>query len=169
MHLLQLDPVSSSLSWHFVVRTPFPADSQGIRAGNFLYCSGQIGLDPKVRVSLTLYFQHLSALLQTGEFVTQEIKGQTEQVLKNLKAVITAGGSTMDLVLKVRPCNSWLVLTLAIVCAHRPLCCSRQVHPILACSPCLFRVCAEHERLQHGQRHLRAVFPDQSAGSRCLR
>jgi enamine deaminase RidA (YjgF/YER057c/UK114 family) len=38
-------------------------DSQGIRAGNLLYVSGCIGLDPK-----------------TGEFVSQEITGQAEQV-----------------------------------------------------------------------------------------
>jgi enamine deaminase RidA (YjgF/YER057c/UK114 family) len=38
-------------------------DSQGIRAGNLLYVSGCIGLDPK-----------------TGEFVSQDITGQAEQV-----------------------------------------------------------------------------------------
>jgi len=57
--------------------------SQGIRAGSTLYVSGCIGLDPK-----------------TGEFVTQEINGQTEQALKNMVAIVTAGGTTMSQVLK---------------------------------------------------------------------
>ena len=40
-------------------------------SGGFLFCSGQIGLDP-----------------QTGELVPGGIEAQTEQVLKNLAAVL---------------------------------------------------------------------------------
>jgi 2-iminobutanoate/2-iminopropanoate deaminase len=45
--------------------------SQAIQAGNFLFLSGQIPLDPK-----------------TGELVTGDIQQQTKQVLENLKGVL---------------------------------------------------------------------------------
>lgn len=57
--------------------------SQAIRSGNLLFVSGQIPLDPK-----------------TGE-VPASFSEQTHRVLLNLKAVLEAGGSTMDQVLKV--------------------------------------------------------------------
>jgi len=50
--------------------------SQGILAGGFLFLSGQIPLDPA-----------------TGQIVTGSIADQTHQVLKNLGAVLTAGGA----------------------------------------------------------------------------
>ena len=50
--------------------------SQGILAGGFLFLSGQIPLDPA-----------------TGQIVTGSIAEQTHQVLKNLGAVLTAGGA----------------------------------------------------------------------------
>jgi len=49
--------------------------SQAIKMGNVLYCSGQIGLNPA-----------------TGELVTGDIQEETRQVLKNLGAVLRAGG-----------------------------------------------------------------------------
>jgi 2-iminobutanoate/2-iminopropanoate deaminase len=79
----------SSLPWRKVVvnTTDAPAAigpySQGIRAGNLLYVSGSIGLDPK-----------------TGDFTSHEITGQTDQSMKNLRAIVLAGGSSMDQVLK---------------------------------------------------------------------
>jgi 2-iminobutanoate/2-iminopropanoate deaminase len=57
--------------------------SQAIKAGGFVFCSGQIPTDP-----------------QTGEFVAGGIAEQTEQVLKNLKAVLEASGSSLDQVVK---------------------------------------------------------------------
>ena len=55
--------------------------SQAIRAGNTVYLSGQLGLDPK------------SASLVGG------IEAQTHQVFKNLRAVAAAaGGSLNDMV-----------------------------------------------------------------------
>ena len=51
--------------------------SQGLRAGDFLFLSGQIGLDPA-----------------TGEIVAGGVVEQTHQVLKNLGAVLTAGGAS---------------------------------------------------------------------------
>ncbi|HON08481.1 MAG TPA: RidA family protein [Verrucomicrobiota bacterium] len=47
--------------------------SQAIKVGNFLFCSGQIPLDP-----------------QSGIIVGEDIKTQTEQVLKNLEAILKA-------------------------------------------------------------------------------
>src|SRR5512141_4600 len=57
--------------------------SQAVRAGGFLFCSGQIPLDPS-----------------TGQLADGGIDGQTERVLKNLEAVLTAGGATLRSVVK---------------------------------------------------------------------
>ena len=57
--------------------------SQAIKAGGFVFASGQIPTDP-----------------QTGQFVPGGIAEQTEQVLKNLSAVLEAAGSSLDLVVK---------------------------------------------------------------------
>lgn len=57
--------------------------SQAIKTGSMLFCSGQIPIDPV-----------------TGEFVSNEITEQTEQVLKNLSAVLEAGGSSLSNVVK---------------------------------------------------------------------
>jgi 2-iminobutanoate/2-iminopropanoate deaminase len=51
--------------------------------GDRVYSSGQIPLDP-----------------QTGKLVAGDIAAQTRQVLENLKAVLEAAGSRMDLVSK---------------------------------------------------------------------
>ena len=57
--------------------------SQAVRAGNMVFVSGQIPLDPV-----------------TKEFVPGGIAEQTEQVLKNLKAVFAAAGVEMDQIVK---------------------------------------------------------------------
>ena len=57
--------------------------SQAIKTGGMIYCSGQIPIDPV-----------------TGEFVSNDVAEQTEQVLKNLDAVLRAGGSTLGDVVK---------------------------------------------------------------------
>jgi 2-iminobutanoate/2-iminopropanoate deaminase len=57
--------------------------SQAIRAGGFVFASGQIPTDPA-----------------TGEFVKGGVAEQTEQVLKNLAAVLEAAGSGLDKVVK---------------------------------------------------------------------
>src|ERR1041385_6576664 len=53
--------------------------SQAIKAGGFVFVSGQIPIDP-----------------QTGQFVAGGIAEQTEQGLKNLSAVLEAAGSSLD-------------------------------------------------------------------------
>jgi 2-iminobutanoate/2-iminopropanoate deaminase len=57
--------------------------AQANRIGNFIYTSGQIPLDPA-----------------TGEIVAGGVKEQTERSLENLKAVVEAGGGSMDSVIK---------------------------------------------------------------------
>jgi 2-iminobutanoate/2-iminopropanoate deaminase len=57
--------------------------SQGIRAGNLVFVSGQIPIDP-----------------ETGNFVEGGVGEQTEQVLKNLSAVLEAAGSSLSQVVK---------------------------------------------------------------------
>jgi 2-iminobutanoate/2-iminopropanoate deaminase len=57
--------------------------SQAIRAGDFVFASGQIPIDPK-----------------TGEFVAGGVMEQTEQVLRNLSAVLEAAGTSLDRVVK---------------------------------------------------------------------
>jgi len=57
--------------------------SQGIRAGNLLFVSGQIPLDPK-----------------TGEMVAGDIAEQVTRVLENLKEILESGGSGLDRVVR---------------------------------------------------------------------
>lgn len=57
---------------------------QAVRAGQFVFTSGQIALDPK-----------------TGDFLSGEIEDETERTLENIGAILTAAGLTFDHVLKV--------------------------------------------------------------------
>lgn len=57
--------------------------SQGITAGNLVFTSGQIPLDP-----------------ESGQIVGTTIEEQTHQVFKNLTAVLYEGGSDLDMVIK---------------------------------------------------------------------
>lgn len=56
--------------------------SQAIQAGDFLYVSGQIGVDP------------------TTSEVVEGIETQTHQVLKNLQAILTEAGTDFSHVVK---------------------------------------------------------------------
>jgi 2-iminobutanoate/2-iminopropanoate deaminase len=57
--------------------------SQAIRANGFLFVSGQIALDPS-----------------TQQLAAEDIKGQTERVLENLKGILEAAGSSLDRVVR---------------------------------------------------------------------
>jgi 2-iminobutanoate/2-iminopropanoate deaminase len=57
--------------------------SQAVVAGGFIFASGQIPFDPS-----------------TGEFVEGGVAEQTEQVLKNLTAVLNAAGASLAEVVK---------------------------------------------------------------------
>jgi 2-iminobutanoate/2-iminopropanoate deaminase len=57
--------------------------SQGVRAGGFVFSAGQLGLVPG-----------------TKDFAGPDIESQTRQALENLKAVLEAGGSCLEHVVK---------------------------------------------------------------------
>lgn len=57
--------------------------SQAVRAGDFVYLSGQIPLDPK-----------------TGEMVTGDIEAETRCVMNNLGAVLKAAGAGFEHVVR---------------------------------------------------------------------
>ena len=56
---------------------------QGIKAGNTVYVSGQIPIDPA-----------------TGEFAGEDIAAQTRQSLTNIREILKAGGADMSHVVK---------------------------------------------------------------------
>ena len=56
---------------------------QAMKTGSLLYTSGQIPIDPA-----------------TGNVEAQDITGQTEQVMQNLKAVLEAAGTSFDKAVK---------------------------------------------------------------------
>lgn len=57
--------------------------SQAVKAGNFLFVSGQIPIDP-----------------QTGNMVIGGIESETHRVMKNLEAILHESGLTFDNVVK---------------------------------------------------------------------
>jgi len=57
--------------------------SQAIKAGGFVFVSGQIPIDPT-----------------SGLIVRAEVAAQTDRVLQNLKAILTAAGTSLDNVVK---------------------------------------------------------------------
>jgi 2-iminobutanoate/2-iminopropanoate deaminase len=57
--------------------------SQGVRAGDYLFCSGQIPLDPA-----------------TGEMVSGGIEEQANRVMANMEAVLAAAGAGFERVVK---------------------------------------------------------------------
>src|SRR5688500_20284235 len=63
--------------------SPVGAYSQGLRAGDFIFVSGQGPLDPT-----------------TGKIAGETIEEQTKRVLENIKAILEAGGATMADVVK---------------------------------------------------------------------
>ena len=57
--------------------------SQAVKIGNFVYTSGQVGLDPA-----------------TGELINWKLSDQTEQVFRNLQAVLAEAGLSLKDVVK---------------------------------------------------------------------
>lgn len=58
--------------------------SQAIKAGDFVYVSGQVGVDPRTR-----------------KVVGESIEEQTAQTLSNIETILKAAGLTLDHVIKV--------------------------------------------------------------------
>lgn len=63
---------------------PIGPYSQAVEAGGFVFCSGQIPLDPK-----------------TGKLVQGDTAAQTRRVLENFDAVLKAVGSSLDQAVKL--------------------------------------------------------------------
>lgn len=57
--------------------------SQAIRAGEWIFCSGQIAIDP-----------------ETGELIGGDVAAQTDRVMRNLSAVLEAAGASLSHVVK---------------------------------------------------------------------
>ncbi len=57
--------------------------SHAVVAGGFVFCSGQLGLDP-----------------DTMEFTGNSVEDQTVQVMNNIKTVLEKAGTTMDKIIK---------------------------------------------------------------------
>lgn len=57
--------------------------SQAVKAGGFVFLSGQVALDPA-----------------SGQVVAGDVRAQTERVLQNLQAVLAAAGSSLAAVVK---------------------------------------------------------------------
>jgi len=57
--------------------------SQGVAAGNLVFVSGQIPLDPA-----------------TGKLVEGDVAAQTRRVLENVRAILEAAGTSLDRVVK---------------------------------------------------------------------
>lgn len=58
--------------------------SQGVKSGNFLFISGQLGLD-----------------METGEIAYDNVESQTKAVLENLQTIAKAGGTSLAQAVKV--------------------------------------------------------------------
>ncbi|KAK2753666.1 hypothetical protein FQN55_000029 [Onygenales sp. PD_40] len=67
---------------------PLPQYSQAVNYNGMIYCSGNIGMDPK-----------------TMTLVEGSIKDRTQQALTNLRNILEAGGSSFDRAVK---CNIFL-------------------------------------------------------------
>jgi 2-iminobutanoate/2-iminopropanoate deaminase len=63
---------------------PLGPYSQGIKAGNMLFISGQGPIDPN-----------------TGKMLGEDIKAQTRQTMQNIKAIAEASGFSMSDIVKV--------------------------------------------------------------------
>jgi 2-iminobutanoate/2-iminopropanoate deaminase len=81
-------PASSASAARTVVEAkdapkPIGPYSQAIKAGEFVFCAGQTARDPV-----------------TNKLIEGDVSAQTDRVLKNISAVLTAAGTDLDHVVK---------------------------------------------------------------------
>ena len=63
---------------------PIGPYEQAVRAGELIFASGQVAIDPA-----------------TGKMIEGDVAAQSRRILENLKAVLEAGGSSLGRVVKV--------------------------------------------------------------------
>jgi 2-iminobutanoate/2-iminopropanoate deaminase len=87
----QLWDYSGGPNWHMrevVTRSDVPPSplpfSAGMRANGFIFTSGQVGTDPR-----------------TGKVAGPDVASQTRQTIENVRAVLEAGGSSLDRLVKM--------------------------------------------------------------------
>jgi len=80
------DPAPGRIEAVYTPEAPKPVGpySQAVRAGCFLFVSGQIPIDPS-----------------TGEMVRGDFEAAARRVLENVKAIVEAAGGSMDDIVKV--------------------------------------------------------------------
>ena len=70
-----------------ITRSDVPAPSlpfsAGIKANGFIFTSGQVGTDPR-----------------TGQMAGSDVTSQTRQCIANIQAILEAGGSSLDRLVK---------------------------------------------------------------------
>jgi len=66
-----------------IVPAPIGPYSQAVKAGNMLFCSGQIAID-----------------VNTGNLVMESIEAETHQVMKNISNLLEEAGSNFDEIVK---------------------------------------------------------------------
>lgn len=62
---------------------PIGPYSAGVRAGNFIFTAGQIGINP-----------------QTGEIVSGGVEAETRQVMENIRNILEGAGSSLEAIVK---------------------------------------------------------------------
>jgi 2-iminobutanoate/2-iminopropanoate deaminase len=91
-----------------VTRSDVPATSlpfsAGMRANGFVFASGQVGTDPR-----------------TGQVAGPDVASQTRQAIDNLRAVLEAGGSSLDGLVKTTVFLADIRLFDAMNAAYREL------------------------------------------------
>lgn len=88
LNLLVVKPIIFVLMEKKIIKTdrapaPIGPYNQAVQAGNLLYVSGQIAIDPS-----------------TGSLVQETVAQETHQVMKNIQAVLAAAGSDFSKVVK---------------------------------------------------------------------
>ena len=77
--------------------------SQAIDCGDYIFLSGQLGLDPK-----------------TGALAGADVGAQAKQACENIKAILTAAGLGFEHVVKILPLSTRYMRHISSVCRRVP-------------------------------------------------